>query len=80
MNLSICKSLSSSRDVKIRRVTVEYKIHHESTTRCNTRGIRDLIMIHPVDELNVLHELGEIATIVDVKKDYKAAFPIAGKK
>ena len=54
----------------VHRVTVEYKNHHESPKRCTTRGIRDLIMIHPVDELNILQEFGEIATIADVKKDY----------
>ena len=46
----IIKSLGSSRDSKIRKVAVEYKNHQESTKRCTTRGIRDLIMIHPVVE------------------------------
>ena len=59
--------LSTSKDGKIRMVTVEYK-NHESTKRVTNRGIRDLIMIHPVDELNILQELGEIANIADVKK------------
>ena len=49
-------------------VTVEYKNHNGSTKRVTNRGTRDLIMIHPVDELNILQEFGEIATIADVKK------------
>ena len=64
----IIKLLSTSKDGKIRMVTVEYKNHNESTKRVTNRGTRDLIMIHSVDELNILQELGEIATIADVKK------------
>ena len=60
--------LSTSKDGKIRMVTVEYKNHNESTKRVTNGGTRDLIIIHPVDELNILQELGEIATIADVKK------------
>jgi len=31
------------------------------------RDVRELAMIHPVDEISILQELGEIATIANVK-------------
>ena len=57
------KKVSKSRDGKIRVATVEYQNHNEDTKRYTNRRIRDLIMIHHVNELNILQELGEIATM-----------------
>ena len=62
------KSLSTTRDDKIRAAEVEYMNHTENNKRCSARGIKDLVMIHPVDELDIFQELGKIATTVDLRK------------
>lgn len=38
-------------DNKVRTVEVEYQNHTEKTKRTTTRGVRDIVIIHQVDEL-----------------------------
>ena len=47
---------------------VEYRNHNEEFNRETRRAVRELIVIHRVDELNLVQELGKIATIADMKK------------
>ena len=61
------KSTNIGRDGKIRGVVVKYRNHNENIDRETYRAVRQLIMIHAVDELNLLRELGEIATLADMK-------------
>ena len=64
----IVKSIEISRDDKIRKVVVEYVNSSESTKRETRRSVREVVVIHPVDELGIVRELGEIATWVDMQK------------
>ena len=64
----IVKEAKSGRDGIVRKVTVRYRNHNESFDRETCRAVRQLIVIHRVDELNIIQELGKIATIVDMKK------------
>ena len=52
-------------DSKIRKVIVRYRNNNETTDRFTTRSTRSLVMIHRVDELNILQQLGTIASKVD---------------
>ena len=61
------KSTDIGRDGKIRGAVVRYRNHNENPDRETHRAVRQLIMIHRVDELNILQELGEIAIIADMK-------------
>ena len=45
----------------VRVVDVEYQNHHEKVKRHTRRGVRDLIVIHPIGELGILRELNELA-------------------
>ena len=45
------------RDGLIRQVDVEYQNSNEDTKRTTKRGVRDLIVVHPVDELDVYERL-----------------------
>ena len=54
-------------DGKIRTVEVRYQNHHESHQRTTRRAVRELVMIHPANELNIMEELGEISTYADMK-------------
>ena len=40
---------------------IEYQNHNEKTKKEISRGVRDLVVIHPVDELGVSRELSEMA-------------------
>ena len=55
------------RDGKIRKVNVRYRNHNENTDRFTFRSTRSLVMIHPVDEITVMQELGQIAAKVDAE-------------
>ena len=39
---------------------IECQNHNEKTKRETSRGVRDLVVIHPVDELGVSRELSEM--------------------
>ena len=45
-------NLKRGTDNKVRTVDVEYQNHTEKVKRTTTRGVRDLIIIHQVDELS----------------------------
>ena len=64
----IVKSVEYGRDQKVRTVVVRYRNHNEDFDRETRRAVRQLIVIHRMDELDIIHELGKIATIADMKK------------
>ena len=54
-------------DDKIRSVDVKYRNHNENTDRITCRASRQLIVIHQIDEIDIMAELGEVATYCDMK-------------
>ena len=64
----VIKKVEVGRDKKIRSVVVEYMNHNENTKRETRRAVREIVVIHPVDELGIIREIGNIATWVDMKK------------
>ena len=64
----IVKSIEIGRDRKIRSVIVEYTNHNEFVKRETKRAVREIVVVHPVDELGIIREIGEIATRVDLKR------------
>ena len=56
-----------SKDGRIRSADVKYRNSNESVDRMTHRAVRQLVMIHPIDELNILTELHEISTAADIK-------------
>ena len=52
--------LKKSRDGHIRQVTVEYQNSNETIKRTTERGVRDLVVISPVDELDIYESLNEL--------------------
>ena len=59
-----------SNDGVIRKVIVRYRNYHENVDRYTTKSVRDLVLIHPIDELILMEELGEVAPIAN--KENKA--------
>ena len=57
----IC-DMKRSRDGKIRQVDIEYQNHSEGVKRRTTRGTREIVVIHPYDELGLIRELNILAT------------------
>ena len=49
------------RDGLIRAVNIEYQNSSEKCKRFTKRGVRDIIVIHPVDEIGISAELNEFA-------------------
>ena len=47
--------------MKIRSVEVEYQNPGQNSKRRTTRGVRELVVVHPVDELSLSKELGDLA-------------------
>ena len=52
----IC-DLKVSRDGKIRSLDIEYQNHTEKVKRRTTRGTREVVVIHPFEELGLIREL-----------------------
>ena len=61
------QEVEKSKDDIIRKVKVKYRNHHENFDRVTYRPVRQLVMIHPINELNIVQELGEIANFTDYK-------------
>ena len=57
------KDFKLDKDLKIWKVKVEYR-NHESVNRITTRGTRDIVVVHPINELGINFELVEIAKII----------------
>ena len=55
------KSLHVSKDGLVRAVDVEYQNSNETSKRKTKRGVRELIVIHPYDELGLSKELYDLA-------------------
>ena len=53
-------------DEKVRSVNVRYRNAKEDI---DTTAVRQLVMIHPIDNINLLCELHEIATVADMKQN-----------
>ena len=53
----IITDIKVSRDGKIRQVEVEYQNYSEKSKRRTNRGTREVVVIHPVEELGLLREL-----------------------
>ena len=62
------ESVEKGRDGKVRTVKVKYQNNNENIQRTTRRAVRELVVIHPINELNLMTELGEIATSADVKR------------
>ena len=56
-------------DGKIREIDIEYRKDNEVVKRSTKRGTRDVVVIHPVDELSILGELGEITKSIDLERN-----------
>ena len=52
--------ITRSKDGIVRKVVVKYRNHNENTDRFTTRAVQELLMIHPIDELNLIEKLGQI--------------------
>ena len=60
--------LSRSSHNKIGKATIRYRNSTEAVGRFTGRAVRHpSILIHPLDKLNVMEELGQIATFVDMR-------------
>ena len=54
------------RDGLIRTIEVQYQNHNEDVKRVTKRGVRDITVIHPVNEIGISAELNSLAE--DVKE------------
>jgi hypothetical protein len=71
------ETVRPGRDGRIRKVDVRYRNHGEGVNRTTSRSARTLIVIHPVDEVDVMQELGQIAIEVEIQRK-KDQFPNGG--
>ena len=56
--------LKVSRDNKIREIEIEYQNVNEATKRRTKRGTREVVVIHPVQELGLVRELNMLASMI----------------
>ena len=68
----IVKSTHVSRDGLVRSVEIEYQNSTENSKRVTTRGVRELVVVHPVDELGLSRELYDLA--VEAEHDVNVCF------
>ena len=53
-------AVHEGKDGHIRRVDVEYRNANENTKRITQRGVRDLVIVFPVDELDIYERLNNL--------------------
>ena len=53
----VIKTTHRSDDGVVRKVDVEYQNSGESTKRCTNRGVRELVIVYPIDELDIYEQL-----------------------
>ena len=58
------QSIEPSRDGKIRTVNVRYRNSSEKKERETRRAVRELIIIHRIDEISIFQELDSAAKIL----------------
>lgn len=58
----IIADLKISRDKRIREIDIEYQNVNENVKRRTTRGTREVVVIHPVNELGLVREINELAS------------------
>ena len=61
----LIKDLKVSRDGKIRQLEIEYQNHNENVKRRTNRGSREIVVIHPFEELGLMRELNVLATSLE---------------
>ena len=54
-------SIHPSKDGLIRSVDIEYQNHNENVKRQTKRGVREIVVIHPVEELGISRELYDLS-------------------
>ena len=59
----------SSRAGTIWKVFVKHRNEPENVARFTTSAVQTLVLIHPVDELNQMKELGKMATVASMKQN-----------
>ena len=69
----IIDSVELGRDNKVRKVHVRYRNATENVDRLTFRSARSLVVIHPVDEVNIMQHLGQIASQVDRERQKSIA-------
>lgn len=55
------KAVYKSGDGLIRKVDVEYRNRNENSSRVTQRGVRDLVIVFPVDELDIYEKLKDLS-------------------
>ena len=73
----IISNVETGDDGKVRCVNVKYQNENEKVHRETRRSVRNLVLIHSVDEFYFMKELGEIAKNVDL--EYKVHIHIFKK-
>ena len=56
----IVNNISKGRDGLIRKVIVQYQNHNENVKRSTERGVRELVVVSPVDELDIYESLNQL--------------------
>ena len=56
----IIHTVNVGKDGHKRKVELEYQNHNEGVKRYTVRGVREIIVVHPVDEPGINAELAEI--------------------
>ena len=56
----VVSSIHLGKDGYVREVDVGYQNHYETVKRVTQRGVRDLVILHSIDELNIYEELNEL--------------------
>ena len=62
------ESVETSRDGLIRKAKEAYRNFNENVVRSTYRAVRELVVIHKIDELNILQELGRVSNYATYKK------------
>ena len=60
-------SVEFGKDGLIRKAHIKYRNNNENVNRETYRSVRQLVMIHHIDEINIFKELGDAACAADIR-------------
>ena len=62
------EEVDAGRDGRVRKVRVRYRNHNETFDRYTNRSTRSLVVIHRIDETNLMEEIGEVSRMVELQR------------
>jgi 3-deoxy-D-manno-octulosonic-acid transferase len=66
----VVDNVEAGRDGKVRKIKLRYRNHNENVDRFTNRSTRSVVVIHRIDETNIMEEVGEVSRMVELLREF----------